>query len=453
MGSITYDFLANSFLFHPPALESGYKNYSNSEIQKELNAYREHCLNNYPDLVKEIQTCKSELKFFSSSSSIDYTVLKQLALYMDQSVIEDPLFKLSKEPTNSTKVMSSFLGYQQSEFNRSSIIQAVYKLKMLTPMVAANYVKLFPNSAFFEGVEEIPLNYHPDYAANILPKRIMEFYHQNMWVKSLKKIDKGWQIQSDLSLSRAIMVGFKNHGFNDELLYHLSQNRFTQTDDENRLEVSFEFPDNPPDKELFDAWVYQSINKTAKAHYDKVYLQNALAAELGANFLTTSEFNAQLLQSNFTTKETIKTSTATELLKMDLPFLEKINTEDLMRVRNEDGEIFKSFRLSLEKEFKQLRTIKEPEAIRLKKESIMHEIYDVQVHEIDRKIKSLKKKTFFNAMLLTGGLTGTVLTQGWSLVATILAGVQGYKSYVEYLDKVKEHPSFFLWKVQSKTPK
>lgn len=49
------------------------------------------------------------------------------------------------------------------------------------------------------------------------------FYHKNMRVQSMKKETNSWSVEETLNLSRAIIVEFKNHGFKDEMIYHLSE--------------------------------------------------------------------------------------------------------------------------------------------------------------------------------------------------------------------------------------
>ena len=52
MGSIVYDFLANSFLFNEDDIKDNYKDYSIDQLEIELESYRNHCLNNYNSVLE-----------------------------------------------------------------------------------------------------------------------------------------------------------------------------------------------------------------------------------------------------------------------------------------------------------------------------------------------------------------------------------------------------------------
>jgi len=50
------------------------------------------------------------------------------------------------------------------------------------------------------------------------------------------------------------------------------------------------------------------------------------------------------------------------------------------------------------------------------------------------------------ATVLVGSLAGAIQTSGFTFPIAVLAGVQGYKSVVEYRKQQRENPAFFLWK-------
>ena len=135
---------------------------------------------------------------------------------------------------------------------------------------------------------------------------------------------------------------------------------------------------------------------------------------------------------------------------LELPFLDKVDIGKLMTIRTFEADMFTSFRMELERQFRELRTVSDPKEIKLRQENILHELGDVQVKKISQKLDSLRRKSFTDAVLLIGGLVGTVQTAGWSLLASALATVSGYKSYREYKDNLSENPSYLLWKVLEK---
>ena len=68
MGSITYNFLSDSILFHEKSISNNFKNETDARIEKELLDYRNHCIKNYPELIKEIKDKESFLKVFFINS-------------------------------------------------------------------------------------------------------------------------------------------------------------------------------------------------------------------------------------------------------------------------------------------------------------------------------------------------------------------------------------------------
>ena len=147
MGSVIYNFLADSLFFNENNLENDFANESEERIQQELQNYRNHCIKNYGELIKEIVERDSFLKVFSSSEETSLGLLKQTALYVDQFIIQDPLFKLTEMTSEISNVTAQYLGYNNSGYiDRKALKQAALFLKDITPMVAVDYVKIFPLS-------------------------------------------------------------------------------------------------------------------------------------------------------------------------------------------------------------------------------------------------------------------------------------------------------------------
>src|SRR5690554_5367280 len=189
MASVTYNFLADSLFFHKDSLENDFVNESDERIEKELQDYRKHCIDNYEELIKEIVERDSFLKVFSSSDETPLNLLKQTSLYVDQFIIKDPLFNLTDIQSEMTTTTAKYLGYQNDgKLDRKNLKKASSFLKEITPMIAGNYIKIFPLSYHFEAPKQIPLNLPVDYYNGILPKEIMQFFWDNVSVRSMEKL-------------------------------------------------------------------------------------------------------------------------------------------------------------------------------------------------------------------------------------------------------------------------
>jgi hypothetical protein len=450
MGSVTYNFLADSILFDDNEINKLYSSLNDNQLENILIDYRSHCLANIDDLTKEVTENKSSLKVLSSIEKMPFKTLKQSALYFDQFIIYDPLFPLTNPKGEATNVMSEYLGYQKNGLNRSEIAETAKLLKAITPMIAADFVKMLPLSKAFEPPKEIPITLPINYYADELPKEIMDYCRERAVVKSMKQAEKGWQILDKNDLTPGIFVNFEGLDKNEGLIYNYLLQEFEETEDPNRFLTKMKLADYPMDKKTWDIWVYQSVNSSAKNVVDKIYYENIIANNLKATYLTDNKFTSTLLTKNLAAKETVETSSASQFLNIELPFLDRIDIDKLMSIRKFEADTFTNFRIELERQFRELRTITDPKEIRLRQENIIHELSDVQVKKINQKLNSLKKKGFADAILLVGGLAATVQTAGWSLLASALATVYGYKSYREYKDNLTENPSYLLWKVMKK---
>lgn len=454
MGSLTYNFLADSLFFHKTSLESNFANETEGRIEKELQDYREYCINNYEDLIKEIVERDSFLKVFSSSQETSLNLLKQTALYVDQFIIQDPLFNLTDTHSEMTNVTAKYLGYKNDgTIDRIRLKEAASFLKEITSMIAGNYVKIFPLSYHFEAPKQIPLTLPVDYYNGVLPKELMDFFWENVSVRSMEKMKSGgWQIiEKELYPCRSIVVDFKDNNYKSSMIYHLLETEILNYNEETRtVEFRQTLPDTPPEENYFKAWVTQSINSASKAFFDRVFKENFIASNLNSTYLSDNDFTSRLIGKNFGDEQTIQTETANKIINFDLPFLENIDTEKLMNVREYDADVFTNFRLELERNFRELRTIDDPVLIKQQTENIFHELNDVQVQKIKQKIDHINKQVVIDSLVALGGLAGSFSTGGFSLLATAVALGKGYKDYTDYREQIKDNPSYLLWKVKKR---
>ena len=126
------------------------------ELKNELRAYREYCLAHIREIEEEAAASGSALKMFSGMERVELNLLKQSAFYVEQHVLQDPLFPLTHEGGHMNEAMRSYLRFPDSDINREKLSSVLKYLKSLTPMVAANYVKFLPSSYLFEPRENIP---------------------------------------------------------------------------------------------------------------------------------------------------------------------------------------------------------------------------------------------------------------------------------------------------------
>lgn len=450
MGSVTYDFLVDSILFNVREIDSLYSSLTESQLENLLQDYRQHCLANIVSLKNEITDKKSSLKVLSSIEEVPYKMLKQSALYFDQFIIYDPLFKFTHHENEAGRVVKKYLGFQEHGINRKDLVETIRLLKAITPMIAGDFVKILPLSYNFEPPKETPINIPINYFADVLPKEIMQYFRDRVIVKSLQQDDCGWKVLDNTDLTPGIYITFENLEGHNGQIYNFFNTEFVKTDNPNKFLSKIALAKYPMERATWDIWVFQSVNRSAKAVFDKIYIENLIASDLKATYLTDNSFTATLLTRNLSTNETVETSSASQFMNLDLPFLDSIEINKLMEIRTNEAALFTNFRIELERQFRELRTITDPKEIKLRQENIIHELGDVQVRRINQKFDSLKRKGVVDSLILIGGLLGTIQTAGWSLLASALATFYGYKNYQEYRDNLSENPSYLLWKVLKK---
>lgn len=451
MGSVIYDFLADSLFLHQNSIKNGFKKETDSKIEYELQNYRDFCIKNYHNLINEINTRDSFLKVFSSAEKTSINLLKQTALYIDQFIIPDPLFKQTDHPAESSEVTAKYLGYlENNSIDRQQLSKAGKYLREITPMIAGNYVKIFPLSYHFEAPKEISINMPKDYYNGILPDEIMKFFWNNVSVKSMEKSEAGgWRVvDGKLYPCRSIAVDFKGDNFISSMIYHLFEIEVDKVNEDGTYTFRFNLPESIPEENYFKAWVTQSINSASKAYFDKIYIENYIASNLKSTYLCDNEFTSKLISQNYNIQDSIQTYTANQIINFELPFIDNIDIDKLMQVREFDANVFTNFRIELEKHFRELRTITDPKLLKTRTENIFHEINDVQIQKLKQRIGHINKQVAVNSALALGGLLGSFQTGGYSLLATALALGKGYKDYMDYKESVKENPSYLLWKIQ-----
>lgn len=455
MGSRTFDFLTESFLFKDALIQDKFRTISEQEILDELNKYREFCLSNQVELENEVMTNTSSLKVISDIEMPDLNSLKQSAFYIEQYVINDPIFSLSYRENEVNKAMNSYLGLNEKSINKSNLAKVVAYVKALTPMVFANYVKLLPINLFLEPSVQLPILYSENLFSDVLPEPIIDFFHNNVIINSVERLVENPKLinLNELQPCREILFSFKNHT-GHSYVYNLFQTDFNiLNEEEGEFLARMNLPDEPPDRDYFVNWVNQSFYLSCKQLYDEIFEKNLIANRLAASYLSKSRFVFELLSQFFSVQNKIASNTANILLNMELPFLDKVDIPTLMSIRLTDGEEFQNFRLHLDKQFRELRLVKDPEELRLKAENALHELSEIQIHAIKQRIGQIRRVGTFDVVVLLGTLLASIQTGEWSIVglSAAVAAARGYKPFVDYSNQIKQNPAFFLWKVLEKS--
>ena len=452
MGTKLFDYLHESIFFDAAAVSTGFSSVSEDDLRTELTRYRDFALANLDDLLHEIYACQSTTKIFTGvrRHRDDIDLLKQGAFYIEQVVLDDPLFQLTKRSTEQGKVINEYLGMSGGRPLQEDVAAAAAKLRHMKPMIAADYVKLLPVSYLFEPPEQTPIYYSENFFEDVLPPEFMSFFKSNAEVRSMRRDDHSYVEESSLHRCRAISVRFKNDPFEHIRTYQLWEQEVVSFNETTReMKVGSTLPAEPPDQTQFEGWIRQSINRTAAQVHHEVALQMALANDLKAAYLTRSQFTFELLRLLAPDADPSKMRAATTLLNVELPFIDEVDVQVLMDLRRQEQQAFDRFRRSLDGKLRELASIKDAEEQRLKADDISAELIE-NAHEVGQVVSRAQKKLAANATLTVAGLSAAVATGGWSLPVAIGTAAAGYKAYQEYRGAT-DAPAFFLWKSLQKS--
>jgi len=456
MGSKTYDFLADSFLFRDDLIEDQFANTPNAEIQQELRRYREFCIGHRDEIVAEVDSSASTLALYSPEP-IRILDAKQASLYIDQYVLQDPLLPFTEGPSKMSAVLATaghFSRGQGQEVRLDDLSRTLRTMKALTPMVAANFVKFVPTSLAFEEPAEVPIYASDNYFEDALPAEILRVFKEAAKVQTLILLDDGSIRLEKLRPCRAISITFKGDLNARGYMYMLHQIEETkqQPDSNENVIIRLSYPHSPPDAGYFTAWVQQSVNQAARSLFEQIYDSAAFASKLNLAYSTRSDLRFRALRKAFKPNTSIPINTANVFMNFHLPFIEDIGLERLMHIRQQEGEAFCNFRFAVESKITSLQSTSDATDAKKRAQEAVREITEVQVHDVQLKIKSIREKLGLAVITASAvNLVAAVQNQGVGLLSAAVASVWPVAStYLDYRRDIKRHPAFFLWKVLPK---
>ena len=441
MGTRSFDFLTESLLFHHDYLDNCFENVAESTLRKTLEDYRNFCDRNVTTLRNEL--AKTNLTVFSGlGRSAGVQSIAQSAFYLDQYILDDPLYRLSipERPMNS--IMNEQIGMSQQGDIRKAVSKAAQHMKRHSPFVAANYVKFLPLTQPQEPT--IPIQYSETFFSDVLPETLLQFFYERAQVRALGPVSEGFcVIDEPLRPTRRISVTFGDE-YERAGIYVLQQTKPIAYDDETGvLKCILHIPDSPPDESDFNAWVFQSVNQTAHLRYNELLQDAMIAADLGAQYVATKPFDFELLQQLLGRRRTLMT---TNCIPVDLTVIEDIDATTLMRIRQEESDAFQCFRDSLNTRLSELRAASDINSLEKHAQVVVGELKE-EARALGSVLQGLKKKFLWDVAIATSTLVAGVQSSGFTVAALAPALVLGARSWNEYRTQVRLNPAFFLWKL------
>jgi hypothetical protein len=454
MSRILYDFLTESFLFREDHLADDFASFRIEEIEAELQSYREYVLSSLDEISAEINARNSMLSiFFDTLARPQPSIgrLKQCAFYFDFVVVDDPLFALTKLPDPMARAPTEVLGYQQSQVKREEVAAAARFMEGLTPMVVADFLKFSPISLDHEPSEGIPYKVPVNLFLEDVPPELHPVFRDRVKVHSMRQTEAGtwsYRLGEPLKLSRGIHVEFD--GLDRGYVYHLFATKVLSVDEEARVvTMANTLPDTLPTSEEFEVWVEQSINQSASHVLRGILTDLARATSSGSLVCTDSTLIYELMSYRDGSGD-LETNLANLALRFEVPTLSRATTADLMDVRMNEGEAFHNFRVALQRELRTLRQIVDPEDRMLKLEEIQHEFEVVQLNQVRTEIRKVKRSLVGEGMVGAVSMSAILFNPQATLLMALAAAVAAGRTSLNYLNAVRTHPAYFLWRVSRK---
>ena len=448
----------NSFLYFSDAVENNYSAYQDEEIVSELQKYREYVLKNIEDIQGEIRHTHDKLNVnietFKTLPTED--IYKQLVLYMDQVVIPDPLFELTEARSSFNNTMGEYIGLKKVEnnFNRQKLVDTINYIKCIYPLIASDFVVMLPISLMHEGPKEICINYSPTAFSDVIPPPILDYYRSIARIYNLEKNESGLFVCSDqaLKLGTKIYIDFLDDQKSSGSIYQYSSMQVVGFDEKtNRALMRYWEPDSITEAE-FNCWVNQSINQSANHHFNEKYAELVLAQKCGCMYLSRSSLTAKVLQMAID-KPSKDSELANFAMQFDLPVVDELPITDILEIRNNYGEAFHNFRNELNSKLIGLDAISDPDALKRQLDTISYELSNLQIKEVEKEYRKIKRTLKFDALAFTGSLIASFATGGITAVGAAGAFVKGVSDISKYYTDVQEHNGLFLWKLDKQARK
>ena len=452
MSQVSFGFLRDSILLNPAAQENLFSDLTDKELVTELSTYREHILDRLGELQNEVLDGGNRLGAYFGASLCTEPKIRQLiraGLYFDQLVIDDPLFPHGREPTSGSEAYAKLVGYEVGPLDRRAVAEAARLVATLQPLVSGGLLKLVPASIQHEPPREVSISYSPTLFSERVPAPLLPWFHDRKEVLPMRRRDgAGWEARrgDKLEPCRAILVRLR--GFDGDTTFFLTgiKKHEPVPGRENLVRVTQWIPDEPPDPETFRNWVSQSVNQFSGDVYRRVASDMRNAAGFGTMMFTDSQFVSELLELQMTEQGGIQEDLANLAMRFELPFLDDLAVDDLMTIRELEGEAFENYRLELQRQLRGLRAIGSEEELVRCLEEVQHEMAEVQVRHVQKEVRRLNRDLFRKTVIGAASLAAVVPSQGISLATLLWAGDKIWKHALEY-DEVRREPSYFVWRL------
>lgn len=456
MSRFVFDFLRNTELLDGIDVGAAVQGASEGRLATLLADYRVHCLEKAALELIQLQQTPEDLSVQLGTESedlVDIELIKQLSLYVDAIILDDPVFRFSATQSVLGQELSKRKTGTTGDIDRKRLVEALKYIDGLTPLVALGVVRFLPLSYFHEAPDVLPLEYSKEAFADRLPLEVLEFLRTRARVVGFEMVStRGHMRYLEGSPPRpapSLMIEYpghseKAHFYDWHVMEPLSFDEAT-----GKLKVRINTDPGAPEQETFDHWVQQSLNRSAGDLFSGL-VQDLYNAKLASSYyLTRSSVVADLLNLRRDGSATgPEEDVLNLLLQLELPVAREVSVSHLARVRSEEGDAHQQFRTALAQSLLQVRMTSDPIERKKKLDSVAYELQNVGVRNVALTLKRLRQTLLISGSIGVAGLCATISASEYSVLASLIAGLQIGKTWIEASNRLNAEPAFFLWKLR-----
>lgn len=206
-------------------------------------------------------------------------------------------------------------------------------------------------------------------------------------------------------------------------------------------------PDAPPTPSEFAAWVAQSVNQSAQQVLRGVLTDFARASVSGSLVCTDSTLVSDLMSHNGGDRNNLQTDLANLALQFEVPTFSRASVADLMDARVNEGEAFYNFRVSLEKELRDLRQVEDREERVRRMEEVQHEFEVVQLQQVRTEIENMRRSLVGEGIVGVASMSAAFLNPQTTILGLVATALATGRTALNFRNQIKTHPAYFLWRV------
>lgn len=428
------------------------------ELQKKLDYYRDTRVRlaekDATDSIPQNRDLAALISSVSAANAVD-ALLPSCFVY-NRVYTNDPLISLARTPSEITKAHTQFLGINSEGVpDPNRVANRLLYFAKLAPLIEQGFLTVLPlEELHAPPTSGLPLFYSEDWFRSEVPSHIHDFVHESAIVCEMAPDPDGKGLlvlnESPKIPTRGICISFaRDNSVSGKSFYLLYEQEVLEKIDDEHFRIAQRLDwNNPPKKAMFDAWVYQSINKSIIARIGSVAREISVADQLRASYLTESEFESKICgMSNAMDLQPGQGLDAVNFLNANASYLNISDPHLLSKLRTDHHRLFERWQMSLLCIADELTG--ESGDFVLKSKQLFEKEVRPQLDELNTALLKMQGGAA-GAALLTAGTIGMALVSSATLpfaavlgLGALAAGGRAVPSAAEYIAK-RKGPAF-IW--------